>query len=306
LVLFGLSLLATSVFAQSEPDAAILKVNGQEVFQSDLELVKSMLPLERYKTTKARTNLIEGIYLEFLIQKTVLEQKGMQKVTPKLIEDFLAQPASIDLYSQTRSKEYTPEGLAARRLLERAYINAYQSAWFEEYTQAVINPKPDVKAALERQITSSYLEPDTVLEVKVRAMLLRDETTAKRLEKQIRSDSDFERLARQYSLVRASVGGSYPGTERPESTKLNYLEPELQVAISTFAKTGIFRMNAPFGRMWLVNLLDVSKLRRNLINTTPVTAELSFGGITRALRGSYLGDGSQLNGLSGLKPSDSS
>jgi hypothetical protein len=77
LVLFGLSLLATSVFAQSEPDIAILKVNGREVFQSDLELVKSMLPLERYKTTKARTNLIEGIYLEFLIQKTVLEHWGL-------------------------------------------------------------------------------------------------------------------------------------------------------------------------------------------------------------------------------------
>jgi hypothetical protein len=51
LVLFGLSLLATSVFAQSEPDAAILKVNGQEVFQSDLELVKSML---RSSGTKPR------------------------------------------------------------------------------------------------------------------------------------------------------------------------------------------------------------------------------------------------------------
>jgi hypothetical protein len=304
LVLFGLSLLATSVFAQSEPDAAILKVNGQEVFQSDLELVKSMLPLERYKTTKARTNLIEGIYLEFLIQKTVLEQKGMQKVTPKLIEDFLAQPASIDLYGKTRSKDYTPQGIASRRLLERAYMNASQSAWFEEYTRAVFNTHTDVKAALERQITFSYLDPNTVPEVKLRAMLLRDEKTAKRLEKQIRSDFDFERLARLYSLVRASVGGSYPGTERPESTKLNYLEPELQVAISTFAKKGMFRVNAPFGRMWLVNLLDISKLQSNLINTTPVTAEqLSFGGVTQKLSGSYLGDGSQLNGLSGLKTS---
>jgi hypothetical protein len=262
LVLFGLSFLATSVFAQSEPDAAILKVNGQEVFQSDLELVKSMLPLERYKTTKARTNLIEGIYLEFLIQKTVLEQKGMAKVNSESVRLFMAQSLP-SRQNDPRRSSYTAEGYAARELVEKAYLATIIWEFYERFYD---QSQPDAKAVTEQQITASYVQGVKPPEVTIRAMLLKDAKVAKRLEKQIRSDADFERLARYYSLVRASVGGAYPGTERPESVRLNLLEPELQIGISKFAKRGIFRVAAPFNRVWLVSVLDTSKLQPKRTN----------------------------------------
>jgi hypothetical protein len=262
LVLFGLSLLATSVFAQSEPDAAILKVNGQEVFQSDLELVKSMLPLERYKTTRARTNLIDGIYLEFLIQKTVLEQKGMAKVNSESVRLFIAQSLP-SRQNDPRSSSYTAEGYAARELVEKAYLATIIWEFYERFYD---QSQPDAKAMTEQQITASYVQGVKPPEVTIRAMLLKDAKVAKRLEKQIRSDADFERLARYYSLVRASVGGAYPGTERPESVRLNLLEPELQIGISKFAKRGIVRVAAPFNRVWLVSVLDTSKLQPKRTN----------------------------------------
>jgi hypothetical protein len=297
LALFGLSLLATSVFAQSEPDIAILKVNGQEVFQSDLELVKSMLPLERYKTTKARTNLIEGIYLEFLIQKTVLEQKGMQRVTPERVQS--TQANWVDWYGENRSKDYTPEGLTARKMLELAYRNATQENRFADILESYTN----TKAALERQITVSYLDSSRVPEVKARAMLLQSVNLANRLEKQIRSGADFARLAERYSLVRALVGGSYPGTEHPEFVRFNFFEPEVQVGIAKFAKKGMIRVNAPFGRAWLINILDVSRLKVSLINKVQITEQqLLWAGRTIEWAGSNLGDGSQLAGIPEQKP----
>ncbi len=297
LVLFGFSLLATSVFAQSAPDIAILKVNGQEVFQSDLELVKSMLPLERYKTTKARTNLIEGIYLEFLIQKTVLEQKGMAKVNPESVRLFMAQSLP-SRQNDPRRSSYTAEGYAARELVEKAYLATIIWEFYERFYD---KSQPDAKAVTEQQTTASYVQGIKPPEVTIRAMLLKDANVAKRLEKQIRSDADFERLARYYSLVRASVGGAYPGTERPESVRLNLLEPELQIGISKFAKRGIFRVAAPFNRVWLVSVLDTSKLQPKRTNQAS-PFELS------PLRDSALGslnfapgDGYQIQKLTQLK-----
>ena len=161
-------------------------------------------------------------------------------------------------HSNTRNSNYTPEGWAARALLEKAYLGSLFGEFYERFSDKSL---PDAKEVIEQQITASYVVTENPPEVTIRAMLLKDENIARRLEKQIHSDKDFEKLARYYSLVRASVGGAYSGTEQPESVKLYSLEPELQVGISKFGKQGILQVPAPFDRTWLVNILDTSKLQ---------------------------------------------
>jgi hypothetical protein len=257
LVLFGLSLLATSVFAQSEPDAAILKVNGQEVFQSDLELVKSMLPLERYKTTKARTNLIESVYVEFLIEKTLLEQQGLQKVTKTEITNFQKATEAEQNQAEIRALGYQNlEGYFAKTLLKNriyvkmseTYLNSSAQGYKPEVTTTDPN-RPVTPAEKEQAITESLKRFLMPLEVSLQAMLLEDMTQVKLVQEKLKQGRDFTDLTDSYSLVH------HYGGDPSDAIAVADLEPELQIAISDVKKPGLYVIKAPFDRYWLVDVL---------------------------------------------------
>jgi hypothetical protein len=213
--------------------------------------------------------LIEGIYLEFLIQKTVLEQN--HEAVPESVRQGVA--FLLDTFEVPRkfpnNDDYTPDGLAAYQSLAKAYTRYKEEEAFTD----LANPNPE--RDFEQQITGSYLGTLGPAKVTVRTMLLPNEKTAKQLETQIRSDADFERLARKYSLVRATLGGAYGYTnsQQPQPTSIEFYEPELQVGITQFAQKGMIRIPAPFSRMWLVSVLDVSELNRNLIMAKLLTKQ---------------------------------
>jgi hypothetical protein len=260
LVLFGLSLLATSVFAQSELDAAILKVNGQEVFQSDLELVKIMLPLERYKTTRARTNLIDSVYVEFLIEKTLLEQRGLQKITEADVAEFRRSAESTEDTARIKDLGYSnPEGYFAKNLLrftiERKLSQDYAAQNPNVPGTQVTYNNPDNPEEKERAITASLQKLLDTPEVSFQAMLLEDIQQVEVIRKMITQGRSFSDLSDSYSLVHHYSGGAYNGgSDDPHILKLSVLEPELQVEISQIKKPGFYVFKAPFKRYWFIKI----------------------------------------------------
>jgi hypothetical protein len=263
LVLFGLSLLATSVFAQSEPDAAILKVNGQEVFQSDLELVKSMLPLERYKTTKARTNLIDSIYVEFLIEKTLFEQQGIEKVTLEDVAELRDTLTNQEIQNQVNEARYlgfsSVDGYFARQIFTSSVNKKILEQEIAEQSP-ITKPasqlqNPNSLEEQEKKLTTAFLLSRITPAVAFQAMLLENQSQVQLIQAKLKRGQTFSDLSDTYSLVHHYSGGSngFYG-DKPQIFFLSNLEPELQNAISTAGKPGIYIFQAPFNRFWFVKI----------------------------------------------------
>ncbi len=248
--------LGSSYAVQQDLEKPILKVNGQTLTSQDLELVKAMLPLEQFKTSKGRGKLIDGIYTQFLIQKTLLEQNGMQKVTSREIEDFVkSSKQMVEMPSI-----YQPTGFAAKTLLNLRYSKHSILGFGEQISNLIEEPNTDRQVLIERKITSWQVSNSRWGSVSARAMLVDSAQQATRLEQELKRGVSFAKLAQDHSLVRASVGGSLSGTERPEFIAIEYLEPELQVAIAAKPNQKFLRVNAPFGRVWLVQVLNVEQI----------------------------------------------
>ena len=292
LLLFCAAFLATGVLAQEGQDTPILRVNGQVLTRSDLDFVKEMLPLSRFKTTRGRENLIERIHVQFLVEKTLLEQQGMKQVTRGDVKQFLSTPRGPDLLAPTRSQDYSREGLAARQLFSQAYIKFISGESFSEVSKFFApQPLENPETAIERAKTDLFLSSTEPFWVTAQAMLLPDLAIAKRMLELVSKKHDFGSLARKYSLVRAMVGGAYPGTERPERTSIEDFEPELQVAIANLSRPDTLIVPTAFQRYWLLQVMTINPPK-------PLTLQDYLRGMPWngkfVLTGSQLGDGASI------------
>ena len=126
------------------------------------------------------------------------------------------------------------------------------------YSKPVENDQEYVAASRERALTarlSSNPRFDPLF-VTLRSMLLENRKDADAIAPRIRSERDFDALARRYSVVRRDVGGSYTSESLLSQLTVQELEPEVQIAVMNANKTGLFRVAAPFGRVWLVWLSE--------------------------------------------------
>jgi hypothetical protein len=274
---------ALSLAVRAQGDARpIVRVGERVLTTADLERVKTLLPLERFKTSIGRTWLIDALYVEFLIAQAKLEAAGMAAVTPEEVERQAQQllPSS----TEPDAAGYTPQTRAERTVLAlkvRGFLAARAprpgNAWFAP--QSTGTPE-DAGAARERQITSS-VTPTMLPLMRVRSMLLPNARVANKISARIRSEADFIAEAQRHSLVRREVAGAYAAEDRPVA--VTQLEPELQIALLGTEQTGLLRVTAPFGRVWLVYRTPMPKPSANLSIsfftslTQPVSGPVYFG-----------------------------
>lgn len=217
-----------------------------------------MFPLERFKTNQLRTNLIDAIYVRLLAQIALLEQTGMKPVTQEDVERFVYNPQNAKLADAIQKDGYTFEGFAAKKMLVLNYALFISRQAYGGISEALFAPQSlDAETLREQWIFRAFSFAPEQPKVMARAMLLENARLARSLERRVRAGENFARLAQRYSLTRSFVGGaiSETGEETPSLTSLTSLEPELQAALGVFAKPGLIRVPAPFGRAWLVNII---------------------------------------------------
>ena len=189
-----------------------------------------------------------------------LELAGLRVATPEEIAAQSLAASSGDL----SAAGLTSEALAERRLIAanirnflatKDGVSLAGNPWFTAQTAGA---PEDAAAVAERRLTAQTKLTPLPL-VRVHSMLLPDARTANELASGIRSESDFVALARRFSLVRREVGGAYTKDIAGGQVAVNQLEPELQIAVLGARQTGLLRVVAPFGRVWLAYLSPTPK-----------------------------------------------
>jgi hypothetical protein len=259
-VLLTLGLLPVS--AQTDAPRAIVRVGSQTLTTADLEHVKTLLPFERFKTTPGKSRLIDALYLKFMVSKAQLEGSGMQRITSTDIDAYKERVASSFNLANLAARGYSLEAFTERALLVQRYLalggttasTNVLRGFLEQWGIPGVAPENPTSSAAnrERAITQRGLGSDiSPWAVDVRSMLLESPRRAEALASNIRSESTFIAAARQHSLVRRDLGGAYNelGVSR---VTVESLEPELQIAVMNANKTGLLRVAAPFGRVWLL------------------------------------------------------
>ena len=253
-----------TAFGQVAEPRPIVQVGTQILTTKDLERVKQLLPFERFKTTLGKTRLIDAIYVEYMIAKAKLEQSGMVKATADEIARHEAQLVDAGAGEDIKNAGYTLDGFAERELITRNYLllssnRLLSNIWggyLETYSKPVEDDREYVAASRERALTARFssdlLPRFNPLFVTLRSMLLESRKDADAIALRIRSERDFDALARRYSVVRRDVGGSYTSESLSSQVAVQELEPEVQIAVMNATKTGLLRVDAPFGRVWLV------------------------------------------------------
>ena len=259
----------------------------------DLEQVKQLLPFERFKTTLGKTRLIDAIYVEYMIAKAKLEQSGMVKVTADEIARHAAQLVEAGAGEDIKKLGYTLDGFAERELITRNYLllssnRLLSNIWggfLETYSKPVADDQEYIAALRERALTARFSSNPLFnpLYVTLRSMLFEDRKDADAIAPRIRSERDFDALARRYSVVRRDVGGSYTSEFLPSQVAVPELEPEVQIAVMNATKTGLLRVAAPFGRVWLV------WLSKRPSRTIDLNSSLDFAVAANLTEASYSG-----------------
>jgi hypothetical protein len=291
--LVGVALLALGLLpvrAQTDAPRAIVRVGSQTLTTADLEHVKTHLPFERFKTTPAKRRFIDAIYTEFLITRSKLEQIGMVKVTPENVQRRADLLQNAPERKRIEAAGYTLEAFAERELVTRNYLALYAnqlatnlwSGVFDAYSQPVVNDPETIAANREREISvRAYTNGATPQYVTLRSMLLENGKQTNAIAGKIRSERDFIALARRYSQVRRDVAGSYTSDFTPSRVSLQELEPEVQLAVLAASKSGLVRVPAPFGRVWLVWLSTPLNGSTNRFQPTDFSDSVSSGPTAR-------------------------
>ncbi len=255
--------------SQSVEPRPLVQVGTQILTTKDLERVKQLLPFERFKTTLGKTRLIDAIYVEYMIAKAKLEQSGMVKATADDVARSVALLEESGARAEIKAAGYSLDAFAERELITRNYVslisNRTLSNIMGNFLETYVNPlkvdQKDLPASRERYITSRYSlnQSQSPLFVTLRSMLLENAKQAVVLAPKIRSERDFDAVARRYSMVRRDVGGSYTSEYLPSRVTVRELEPEVQIGVLKASKLGLLRVAAPFGRTWLVWLSALPK-----------------------------------------------
>lgn len=287
-LLWVLLLVVPFVVRAQDGVRPIVRVGERTLTTADLERVKTLLPFERYKTTPNRTRLIDAVYVRFMIARAQLEQAGMERIASDDIDAFAKRIAqnvvSADLNERGYSLEaFTERALLVQRVLALEVTRASTDRWRVALEQWGLpgtnasNSTVQSAADRERGITLRALgsTPDPWW-VGVRSMLLGSLEEVQAVAPSLRSEAAFIAAARQRSLVRRDLGGAYDGWSSP-SVSVSMLEPELQIAVMNATRTGLLRVPAPFGRVWLLWLSQLPSSRaENLNDPYGLSAGLSF------------------------------
>ena len=283
-----------TAFGQSVEPRPIVQVGAQILTTKDLERVKQLLPFERFKTTLGKTRLIDAIYVEYMIAKAKLEQSGMVKATADDVARSVALLEESGARAEIEASGYSLDAFAERELISRNYflliLSRFDSSIWRRSLSLYLKPdridQERDAASRERAITARYSDTaySRPLSVTLRSMLLENTKQAAALAPKIRSERDFDAVARRYSMARRDVGGSYTSESLPSRLTIQELEPELQIGVLKASQTGLLRVAAPFGRVWLVWLSELP----NSVVGTGLSASLSFDIITSSALQAYL------------------
>jgi hypothetical protein len=198
--------------------------------------------------------------VEFLIEKTLLEQQGLQKITKADVAEFRRSVESTADAAKIKDLGYpNPEGYFLKNLLrfrlERKLLQDYTAQNPNIPGTQVMYNNPNNPEEKERGITASLQKLLDTPEVSFQAMLLGDIQQVDVIRKKITQGRSFSDLSDSYSLVHHYSGGAYNGgSDDPHILKLSVLEPELQVEFSQVKKPGFYVFRAPFKRYWFVKI----------------------------------------------------
>ena len=286
-------LCCATAFGQVAEPRPLVQVGAQILTTKDLDRVKQLLPFERFKTALGKTRLIDAIYVEYMIAKAKLEQSGMVKVTADEIARHAAQLVEAGAGEDIKKLGYTLDGFAERELITRNYLllssnRLLSNIWggfLETYSKPVADDQEYIAASRERALTARFSSNPLFnpLYVTLRSMLFEDRKDADAIAPRIRSERDFDALARRYSVVRRDVGGSYTSEFLPSQVAVPELEPEVQIAVMNATKTGLLRVAAPFDRVWLV------WLSKRPSRTIDLNSSLDFAVAANLTEASYSG-----------------
>ena len=272
-----------TAFGQVAEPRPIVQVGAQILTTKDLERVKQLLPFERFKTTLGKTRLIDAIHVEYMIAKAKLEQSGMVRATADDVARSVALLEASGARAEIEAAGYSLDAFVERELIATNYLlltlSRFDSNTWRRFLDAYLKPdginQERVAASREQAITARYSNNGYALplHITLRSMLLENTKQAEALAPKIRSERDFDAVARRYSIVRRDVGGSYTSEYLPSRLTVRDLEPEVQIGVLKASKIGLLRVAAPFGRVWLV---WISELPKTTIDLELRSASLAF------------------------------
>lgn len=180
---FHLSASLSPAFSAKEDakkkDVVVAKVNGSDIYLSDVKKLEKALPKQIVQATKDKSKLFDAVRSQLIDIKLVTENAKKSDI------------------------EKNPEVKAAiQQATEQVIIQAYLANEMKKFLT-----EKAVKEAYDKYVAEF---PKDKTEIKARHILVKDEATAKKLIKELQDGADFMKLARQHSIdkVSAAEGGS--------------------------------------------------------------------------------------------------
>lgn len=168
--------MATSAVALANTDPVVAKVEGMEIHKSELEDFKKIFPPQ----------LIEAA-----------TKKDPQKFYVTLVRQLV----DLKLVIQEAKKAGLENSDEVKKALEAMKDQLLFKAFISEKLKAVVTEDAVRKAYDEERKNM----PKDAMETRARHILVKDEATAKKIIKELDGGADFMKLARQYSIDKASA-----------------------------------------------------------------------------------------------------
>jgi peptidyl-prolyl cis-trans isomerase C len=170
LVLGGLLVASSSLaLASADPKTVVAKVNEEPITNADVSDVQKALPPQIVQQAKDKKKLFEGLRDQLVIVRLLVQEANKAGIEK-----------DPDVQKQlTRLKE---------GLLFQAYLSKQIAPQITEAS---------LKAAYDKYVKDF---PKDLKETRARHILVKDESTAKSLIKQLQGGADFLKLARENSL----------------------------------------------------------------------------------------------------------
>lgn len=180
---FHLSAYTAPAFSAKEDakkkDVVVAKVNGSDIYLSDVKKLEKALPKQIVQASKDKTKLFDAVRSQLIDIKLVTEN---------------AKKSGIEKNAEVKA--------AIQQATEQVIIQAYLANEMKKFLT-----EKAVKEAYDKYVADF---PKDTTEIKARHILVKEESTAKKLIKELQDGADFMKLARQHSIdkVSAAEGGS--------------------------------------------------------------------------------------------------
>ncbi len=203
LILFAVLLLAIGYriysmpsLEETDPNAVLVTVNGQPIYQHELDFQYNLLP-DQYKAILSKEEVLERIIGERLIVQSAVAA-GMEPTAEELQDNYLAVLEANDV-----SEEEFIEGLATRNVTLDQFLEMLERQMtIDAFTEEYLDVEEPTEEELRDIYTLSKEQYATPEQVRARHILISAQredsaTRAKEIYDQVREGEDFCELEKE-------------------------------------------------------------------------------------------------------------